>query len=274
MPGAVAPAYPGAVPSAAEDGPRRRPPRTRRPSALPWTSRLPLPPARLAAVLVAFAVSAGVFALSGAGRTDPPQGQAVPRPVVSAAPTVPAAVAREIGRLRVDLAVARATWEGATRDTDALAGEAQAVVEELSRAIEAASTWLDAHDPLPSGTDDAALLLEVAAHRELLAGLVARLGVDMGAEAARTATAAPAPTAAPTARPTRRASSAPRSTPAPRTTTPAPEAPPTPAPTTAPPPEPTADPTDPGGEPTTPAPAPTTPAGPAPTPADPVTPEG
>lgn len=183
------------------------------------------------AVAGALAVSVTVSALTGAGRgDDAPRaaaggGTAPSSTVASASP----AVTRALGRLRVDVAVARATWEGRSRE----AGDDSDLVT-LLRAVEAAERWLADHEPLPAGADEDRVLEEVAAHRDVLTALTAQVRA--------TPTPTPEPTATPRA--TQRATPA-RPAPARRPSTSRPAATPsaTAEPTAAPGEEPTTVPT-------------------------------
>lgn len=234
----VAPA-PGGPGTSDRDGTGRNGPRRR----LPVTA---------AAVATALVISAAVAATSLGGGT--PTDDAVrPTPTTAAPTRAPdlTSLEREIGRLQVDLAVARATWAGAPQGTTPAR-------DDLERAVDAAQDWLDAYTAPTDPQGVLRLLGEVTAHRDAVAALVAQVGQSQLAPTTAPAptTSAPTPRATPTRSPSR-ASTAPR----PTTAAPAPE------PTTAPAPQPTTapapTPTSPGGEPTAP-PEPTPPVEPTP----------
>lgn len=208
-------------------------------------------PVTAAAVATALVISAAVAATS-LGRGAPTDDAVRPAPTTAAPARTPdvTSLEREIGRLQVDLAVARATWAGAPQGTTPAR-------DDLERAVDAAQDWLDAYTAPTDAQGVLRLLGEVTAHREAVAALVAQVG--QAQVAPTTAPAPTTPTPTPRATPTRgpsRATAAPR----PTTAAPAPEPTTTPAPqpTTAPTPAPTS-----GGEPTAP-PEPTPPVEPTP----------
>lgn len=182
-------------------------------------------------------MSIGVSSLAVAGRSGAPAPPSTPTAALATPDERTLAVVRETGRLRVDVAVARAT----------LAGVADpATHDDLRLALDAAEEWLTTNDPQPPGVGAEHLLDEIAVHRETLSTLVAHIGSARATPTADvTAPVTPGRTA-----PTRRPAPRPAVTPTPR-----PEAPRTP--TAAP--SPSAEPSP------TAAPAPTTPVAPEPT---------
>ncbi|MCC2315651.1 hypothetical protein LJN51_15710 [Cellulomonas sp. zg-B12] len=215
--------------------------------------RLRVPRVTVAAAGAALLVSAAVATASLAGDGRAGDGTAA-APTASPTPSAPATASldREVGRLQVDLAVARATLAGA-HDVDPEARRA------LERAVIAAQAWLKAHVAPTTAPDADRMLREVGSHRDGVATLVARM---TGSRATPTveptvAPAAPTPRATRPDAPARPQGSTPRRTAAP-TPTPAPAGDPTPAPSPVPAtPAPSA------------APAPTTVPGPTPGPTTP-----
>lgn len=231
----------------ATGGPRRRHRPRRR-------LRLRVPTVRLAAAIAALVVSVAVTAASlagGAGRRDVPVATPPSAAATSTAGTT--ALDREVARLQVDLAVARATWSGAGQVDPTTAAQ-------LEQAIAQTQSWLDTWARPASAAEEVTLLREVADLRATLTSLVTALGGKV------TTTPAPTPSPSPTrARPTPSRAATPA--PAPRTTTPPPEPPPAPPAATAAPTAPAT--TPPAPDPTTAAPEPT----PTPT-AEPTDPPG